>query len=221
MPAKKASKPEIETVRPGSASEWRRWLAKHHASKAQALVVYAKKGSGEKSLTWEESVEEALCFGWVDGVRGSVDESHFSVRFTPRKPSSIWSKRNVDTVERLKAAQRLHPAGLAAFEHGKRKGAHERSYAIRDTVEMPAELTAALAKNARGRKAFEALSPGQQKGWMRNVSWVKTEDARAKRAHEALHLLLAGRKPGETDNQAARRGIPSKAVILAAAAKKK
>jgi uncharacterized protein YdeI (YjbR/CyaY-like superfamily) len=183
------------------------------------LVIYAKKGSGEKSLTWEESVEEALCFGWVDGVRGSVNETHFSVRFTPRKPSSIWSKRNVDSVERLKAQGRMHPAGLAAFEHGKRQGAHARAYAIRDKVEMPAELTAALAKNARGRKAFEALTPGQQKGWMRSVSWVKTSAKREERARDALLLILAGRKSGETDNMAARRGIPSKAVILAAVRK--
>lgn len=216
MPKNKPLTPALVTVQPRSAAEWRRWLAKHHASATVALVVFAKKGSGEESLTWEESVEEALCFGWVDGVRGSVDETHFSVRFTPRKPSSIWSKRNVDTVERLKKAERMHPAGLAAFEHGKRQGAHGRAYAISDAVEMPAELTAALAKNARGKKAFEALSPGQKKGWARSVAWAKTAETRASRAHDALLLILAGRKSGETDNMAARRGIPSKAEILGA-----
>lgn len=219
--AEKKATPGVLIVRPRSAKDWRRWLEKHHASKAQALVVYAKKGSGEKSLTWEESVEEALCFGWVDGVRGSVDEAHFSVRFTPRKPSSLWSKRNVDSVERLKAAKRMHPAGLLAFEHGKRQGAHDRAYAIRDAVETPVELTAALAKNARGRKAFEALTPGQQKGWKRSIANAKSPAVRAERAHAALLLVLAGRKSGETDNMAARRGIPSKAAILAAAGKKK
>jgi uncharacterized protein YdeI (YjbR/CyaY-like superfamily) len=216
MAAKKAPVVPLVTVQPRSAAEWRRWLAKHHASASVALVVYAKKGSGERSLTWEESVEEALCFGWVDGVRGAVDETHFSVRFTPRKASSIWSKRNVDTVERLKEAERMHAAGLAAFEHGKRQGAHTRAYAIGDAVETPAELAAALAKNARGRKAFEALSPGQQKGWARSVAWAKTAETRAARARDALLLILAGRKSGETDNMAARRGIASKAEILGA-----
>jgi uncharacterized protein YdeI (YjbR/CyaY-like superfamily) len=80
------------SVRPRSTLEWRRWLARHHASASAVLVVFAKKGSGSRSLTWQESVDEALCFGWVDGVRGSVDAGHFSVRFTPRKPGSIWRR---------------------------------------------------------------------------------------------------------------------------------
>lgn len=214
MPARRADETTLITVRARSAREWRRWLSRHHATCAAALLIYAKKGSGEASLTWEESVEEALCFGWVDGVRGSVDATHFSVRFTPRKPQSIWSKRNLETVERLKAAQRLHEAGLAAFELGRQRGAHAKAYATRDAVAMPPELEAALAKNARGRKAFEAASPGQRKAWTRWVAGAKNEATRAARARDALLLLLAGRKAGETDNQAARRGVPSKQAIL-------
>jgi uncharacterized protein YdeI (YjbR/CyaY-like superfamily) len=178
------------------------------------LLIYAKKDSGEPSISWPESVEEALCFGWVDGVRGSVDATHFSVRFTPRKPRSIWSKRNVESVKRLQAAGLMRPAGLAAFQHGKRRGAHQSAYAIRDAVEMPPQLLQAFAKNVRGRKAFEATSPGQQKGWMRWIGGPKTDATRAERARIALLLILAGRKAGETDNQAARRGIPSKADII-------
>jgi uncharacterized protein YdeI (YjbR/CyaY-like superfamily) len=183
----------------------------------QAVVlIYARKESGRPSITWSESVDEALCFGWVDGVRGKLDEQHFTVRFTPRKPASIWSKLNIERVERLIEAGRMRPAGLEAFEHGKRQGRHARAYAIRDQVTMPAELRRALADNPRGRKAFDTLPPGQKKGWMRWVAWASRAATRSERAHDALLLILAGRKSGETDNQAARRGIPSKAQILGA-----
>ena len=214
MAARKTSTHSPVEVRAKNPAEWRRWLARHHTTSGAALLIYAKKDSGKASINWQESVEEALCFGWVDGVRGAVDAEHFSVRFTPRKPGSIWSQRNVDTVQRLIAEQRMQPAGVLAFERGKQRGAHDKAYSIRDSVEVPAELEQALAKNARGRRAFEAISPGQRKGWTRWVAWAKTESTRAARARDALLLVAAGRKAGETDNQAARRGVPSKATIL-------
>ena len=223
MPTKKAAPraaaPAL-TTRAKTQAEWRRWLAKHHASVDAVTLVYARKESGKPSVTWHESVDEALCFGWVDGVRGRLDELHFTVRFTPRKPKSIWSKLNLERVARLTAAGQMHAAGLAAFELGKREGRHAKAYAIKDEVEMPPELSAALAQNRRGKAAFEALTPGQQKAWMRSVTWVSRPETRAKRARDALLLILAGRKAGETDNQAARRGVPSKAEILGARAKR-
>ena len=208
------SAPAATTTRAKSRAEWRRWLAKHHDKCAAVLLVYARKESGEPSVTWHESVDEALCFGWVDGVRGKLDETHFTVRFTPRKPTSIWSKLNLERVARLNEAGLMHPAGLAKYEHGRQKGQHAKAYAIRDVVAMPSELKAALARNARGRKAFEALPPGQRKGFTRWVVWAKQAATREQRAHDALLLILAGRQHGETDMMAARRGVASKAEIL-------
>ena len=102
----------------------------------------------------------------------------------------------------------MHPAGLAAFAQGKRSGKHDTAYAVSDPLEVPAELTAALAKSARGSAAFAKLTPGQKNGWVRWISWTKSEMTRASRAKEALLLILAGRRSGETDAQAARRGVP-------------
>jgi uncharacterized protein YdeI (YjbR/CyaY-like superfamily) len=209
----------VATTRARNAAEWRRWLTKNHKTSEAVLLVYAKKNSEEASIDWQESVDEALCFGWVDGVRSAVDATHFAVRFTPRKKTSIWSKRNLERIAELQKTGRMKPAGLQAFEHGKSRGQHEKAYAISDEVSMPPELEQALAKNARGRKAFAALTPGQKKAWQRHVLWVKGAEARKTRAQAVPLLILAGRKAGETDNQAARRGVASKAEILAAAAK--
>ncbi|HVR21276.1 MAG TPA: YdeI/OmpD-associated family protein [Polyangiaceae bacterium] len=206
---------EPKHVRAKSRDEWRSWLEKNHSSAESVIVVYARKGSGKPSVTYDESVEEALCYGWIDGVRGKLDETHFTVRFTPRKAKSIWSKINLERVAQLTKSGKMHASGKAAFELGKSSGRHAKAYAIRDAVAMPSELRAALAGDRKGRAAFEALSPGQKKGWMRSVSWgTQNEATRKQRARDALLLILAGRKSGETDAQAARRGIASKAKIL-------
>lgn len=201
-------------TRARNRAEWRRWLTKHHAKARVVVLVYAKKSSGKPSVTYEESVEEALCFGWIDGVRYTLDEHHYTLRFTPRKPKSLWSKLNLERFVRLKKAGQVHPAGLAAWKQGKASGQHAIAYSIRDRVALPPELRAELARSARGRKAFDASTPGQKNAWNRWITWSKTKETRLRRANEAVRLMLAGRIPGETDAQAARRGIPSKAKIL-------
>lgn len=212
--AARSGKVPEPSFRPKSRADWRRWLEKNHDRVKAVWLVCAKKSSGLPTVTYEESVEEALCFGWIDGVRRSLDERFFTQRFTPRKPASIWSKLNLERVARLTKAGLMQAPGLEAFAVGKRAGRHETAYAVRDVVAVPAELTAELARNARGRAAFEKLSPGQQNGWMRWISWTKTSTTRASRSKEALTLILAGRKAGETDAQAARRGVKSKAEIF-------
>ncbi len=211
---RRANTGQSASTRAKNRAEWRRWLQKNHAKTDAVVLVYARKGSGEPSVTYEESVEEALCFGWIDGVRGKLDDAHYTLRFTPRKPKSIWSKHNVERVRRLKQAGKMQASGLAAFEHGKRAGRHATAYAIKDDVPMPAELRDALPRNPRGRAAFEALTPGHKKHWMLWITWATRETTRKQRAREALLLVLAGRKAGETDAQAARRGVASKARIL-------
>ena len=99
-----------------TAEEFRTWLEEHHAAEEEILVGFHKKHTGRASMTWTESVREALCFGWIDGIRRSLGEESYTIRFTPRKPSSIWSVRNVRHVEELIDEGRMTPAGLAAFE---------------------------------------------------------------------------------------------------------
>lgn len=97
-------------------SAFREWLTEHHATERELLVGLFKKGSGEPSITWPESVDEALCFGWIDGIRKRIDDRSYTIRFTPRKPRSIWSKVNISRAQELIEHGRMQPAGLAAFE---------------------------------------------------------------------------------------------------------
>ena len=94
------------------AADFRAWLEKYHASAGHLWVGYYKKSTGKPSVTWEDTVDEALCYGWIDGIRKSRDDESYVIRFTPRKPRSVWSQRNIDLVERLKAEGRMKPEGL-------------------------------------------------------------------------------------------------------------
>ena len=96
---------------------FRVWLSEHHAARDCLWVGYWKKGTGRPSVTWEETVDEALCFGWIDGKRKSLGDESYMIRFTPRRPKSVWSARNIELVERLTAEGRMQPAGLAAYAH--------------------------------------------------------------------------------------------------------
>lgn len=191
---------------------WRRWLAKHHAKAQLVWLAFAKKGSGLDSVTYAEAVEEALCFGWIDGQMSPIDEHRFAIRFTPRRPKSIWSKANVERVGRLIDSGLMTPAGLAVIEAAKKLGTYAAAYRTADDVDMPPELEAALASNQLAKKTWQSLTHAGRRAWMRQVLSVKT--TRPQKATEALALMLAGRRPGETDAQAARRGLPSKAEIL-------
>src|SRR4026208_2107414 len=99
-----------------SGNDFRRWLEKNHAITQELWVGYYKKSSQRPSITWPESVDEALCFGWIDGIRKSIDEESYQIRFTPRKPGSVWSAVNSRNVERLIKEERMQPAGLKAYE---------------------------------------------------------------------------------------------------------
>jgi uncharacterized protein YdeI (YjbR/CyaY-like superfamily) len=97
-------------------SDFRRWLQKNHKKETELLVGFYKVGSGKPSMTWSQSVDEALCFGWIDGVRKSIDKESYQIRFTQRKPTSIWSANNIKKIEELKKQGLMRPAGLASFE---------------------------------------------------------------------------------------------------------
>ena len=114
--------------------EFRKWLKKNHKTQTELLVGFYKVGSGKPSMTWSESVDEALCFGWIDGVRKSIDKESYTIRFTPRKPNSIWSAINIKKVKELKEAGRMTPEGLRAFslmsESSTKIYSHEKAPAI-------------------------------------------------------------------------------------------
>lgn len=163
-----------------AAADFRAWLAEHHAAADELWVGYWKKATGKPSVTWEETVDEALCFGWIDGIRKSRDADSYVVRFTPRNPKSAWSQRNLDRVAALQAAGRMAPAGLAAFAH---KDVHPDSgYRV---SELPTELPRAMLDRLRLQPDAWEFFQAQPAGYRRQVTrWIlaaKREDTRARR----------------------------------------
>lgn len=169
----------------------RKWFAKHHASALHVWVGFHKKGSGQPSITWPESVDEALCVGWIDGVRKSLDADRYVIRFTPRKRTSIWSVVNVNRVAALSAEGRMQPAGLAAF--AARSDAKTGVYAFEQAAPELADADLRAFKNSKAAwKFFEAQPPGYRRLMSWRVTSAKREETRAKR----LRMLIAACESG-------------------------
>ena len=170
----------METVFAENRLEWRRWLAKNHARVTEIRLAFYRKGTGNQTVSYEEAVEEALCFGWVDGLKKKLNEECYTYRFTPRKPKSAWSKSNLARVERLIAQGKMMPAGLAAYNSGER----------REAAPMPTELPGALEEKFRKQRAawanYQKFPPGYRRmtaGW---VASAKKEATRMKRLERLM-----------------------------------
>ena len=176
-----------------SPAAFRKWLAAHHATETELLVGFHKKGSGKPSLTWPESVDEALCFGWIDGVRKRVDETRYTIRFSPRRRTSIWSAINIARVAELRKEGRMQPAGLAAFE-----ARDEKRSAIYAYENRPKALAPVYEKELRRDKAawafFEAQPPGYRKLMAFWVMSARKEETRQKRLARLIEFSAAGKR---------------------------
>jgi len=160
---------------------FRRWLEAHHESNTELVVGFYKKGSGKPSITWPESVDEALCFGWIDGVRKSIDDVSYTIRFTPRKARSVWSAVNVKRAKELLELGRMNPAGLRAFEKHDASRAHRYSYEQRRTAELDARGEREFRANARAWAFFETQAPSYRRTAIWWVLSAKREETRRKR----------------------------------------
>jgi uncharacterized protein YdeI (YjbR/CyaY-like superfamily) len=173
-------------------AEFRAWLEKHHATERELWVGYYKKDTGRPSITWRESVDEALCFGWIDGVRRPVDAESYTIRFTPRKPTSNWSAINVRRVKELMQSGHMRPAGQAAFEA--RRDKTSAGYSI---AALPVDLDPAHAKRLRRHPAawkfFQAQPPGYRKMVNHWLNSAKQETTRLAR----IELLVTHSARGE------------------------
>ena len=172
--------------------ELRAWLEKNHAAERELWVGYYKKGSGRRSITWPESVDEALCFGWIDGIRRSVDAESYASRFTPRRPRSIWSAVNIARVEVLTREGRMRPAGLKAFAARTENRSGVYAYEQRG-AELPEPYAKRLKKHRAAREFFEA----QTASYRRLASWwvvsAKMEETRLRRLEKLIEDSAAGR----------------------------
>jgi uncharacterized protein YdeI (YjbR/CyaY-like superfamily) len=171
-----------------NAGAFRNWLERHAARESELWVGFYKVGSGKPSLTWPESVDEALCFGWIDSVRRRIDESAYQIRFTPRKKDSIWSAINLAKVETLSAQGRMRPAGLEAF--ARRTGAKSVVYSYEQPA--PRALTVdelrQFKRNKPAWRYFASCPPGYRKVI---THWVTSPKQAATRARRLAQLMVA------------------------------
>ena len=178
--------------------QWRSWLADHHQSVSVIWLVFWKKHTGRPCLSYDDAVEEALCFGWVDSLVKRMDEDRFARKFTPRKPGSKWSKINRDRALRMMDEGLMCPAGQVLVDAAKASGAWDNpvSQPGVGTVPMPPELTGQLAAGSAARLFFDSLPPSQQRNVKAWVGSAKRAETRIRRAAEAVRLLENGKKPG-------------------------
>jgi uncharacterized protein YdeI (YjbR/CyaY-like superfamily) len=176
-----------------SAREFGDWLEAYHATAAELLVGFYKKGSGRPTLTWPESVDEALCYGWIDGIRRRVDDERYTIRFTPRRAGSCWSAVNTKRAQELAAAGRMRPAGLAAFEQRDSEKTKQYLYE-RDHAElMPSHLKQFRA-NRSAWAFFQAQPAGYRRLCTQFVIAAKQEATRQRRLDTLIDHSAKGRK---------------------------
>lgn len=173
---------------------WRAWLEANHATASELLVGFYKIATGKPSITWPQSVDEALCFGWIDGKRQSLGERAYTIRFTPRKPTSMWSAINVAKVAELRAAGKMRPAGEAAF--AKRTAANTGVYSFEraEVARLSPAQTAQLAANARAHAWFTAQAPWYQRTAIHWVVSAKQEATRERRLAQLIRDSAAGQR---------------------------
>jgi len=184
----------IETFYPKSRQEWRKWLAKNHAKKQSIWLVQYKKDSNIPTLSWSDAVDEALCFGWIDSTRKTIDENSFRQYFTRRKPKSNWSKVNKEKILKLIETKKMMPAGLAVIETAKQNGSWSNLDAVEE-LEIPKDLAKAFKSNRGAAGFFNGLSKSVKKIILHWVISAKRPDTRERRIAEVATLAAKGQKP--------------------------
>jgi uncharacterized protein YdeI (YjbR/CyaY-like superfamily) len=180
-----------------SPAEFRKWLEKNHDTASELLVGYYKKGSGRPSITWPESVDEALCFGWIDGIRRTIDDQAYSIRFTPRRARSMWSDVNTKRAAQLKKQGRMHESGLRAFaaRNPDRSGLY--SYEERRKYETLApEYKRQLQANSKAWAFFQSQPPYYQRVASLYIMSAKKEETRLRRLARVTEDSANGRRIG-------------------------
>jgi uncharacterized protein YdeI (YjbR/CyaY-like superfamily) len=182
--------PELLVV---DAGGWRRWLSGHRADSQGVWLVLAKKGTTDPTtLSYDEALDEAICFGWIDGQLGRRDATTFRRRFTPRRARSPWSQRNAAIAERLIATGRMDPSGDEEVRQAKADGRWDAAYAGQASIEVPEDLLAALGANPRARAMFETLTGANRYAILYRVGNAKKPETRSRRIDQFVEMLARG-----------------------------
>jgi len=176
-----------------NARAWSRWLAKNSDNATGVWLVLAKKGTTDPtSLTYDEALEEALCFGWVDGKLAKGDDRTFRRRFTPRRAAGAWSKRNVSLAQRLNEEGRMQRGGLAAVERAKANGSWDRAYEGQAEIEVPTDLASALGTNDAAKENFDHLNAANRYAVLYRVATATSVETRLRRIDQLVAMLARG-----------------------------
>lgn len=171
------------------------WLHAHHDSSPGVWLALHKKGGSVTEVTWQDAVDEGLCFGWIDGQARTRDEGSSWVRYTPRGPRSSWSQRNVEHVARLEAAGRMQPSGRAAVEAARADGRWDAAYAPASTAQVPDDLAAAIAAEPRAQAMFEVLTKTNRYALIHRLARIKGAETRARRIEGFVAMLARHETP--------------------------
>ncbi len=174
--------------------KWADWLATEHDKSVGVWLKLAKKDSGIPTITYEEALDIALCYGWIDGQKKGFDEQHWLQKFTPRGPKSIWSKINTEGAERLIANGEMRPAGTKAIELAKQDGRWAAAYASQKNIDMPEDFQTALDKNKKAKAFFATLKSAERYSFLFRIHHAKKPETRARKIQQFIELLERGEK---------------------------
>jgi uncharacterized protein YdeI (YjbR/CyaY-like superfamily) len=178
----------------GSQADWRAWLKENHTQPQGIWLKHAKKSSGKKSVSYQEALEAALCFGWIDSQKQAYDEDYFLQKFTPRGPKSVWSKINVAKAEELIKSGKMQPAGLQAVNAAKQDGRWKAAYDSPSNSQVPEDFQAALDKNPKAKQFFETLNKANVYGFSWRIQSAKKAETRKARVEKFIRMLNNGEK---------------------------
>ncbi|MFC1838985.1 YdeI family protein [Thermodesulfobacteriota bacterium] len=176
--------------------EWRDWLRRNHNKSNGAWLVFYKKHTGIASLEYDEAVEEALCFGWIDNIIKKIDDEKYVRKLTPRKPDSRWSELNKKRVKKLKKQGLMTKAGIVRIDEARISGLWDKSDSQQIPFKMSPELKTALEKNKKARKFFDKLAPSYKKQFIGWIAFAKRQETKDRRVKESISLLERGEKLG-------------------------
>jgi uncharacterized protein YdeI (YjbR/CyaY-like superfamily) len=176
--------------------DWRQWLKKNHANKSEIWLVYYKKHTGKERITYNDAVEEALCFGWIDSIIGRIDDEKYAQKFTPRKDKSNWSESNKKRVKALISQKKMTEAGLVKIKKAKETGKWDKGISFPEMRILHPDFKNELDKNPKAKENFEHYAPSYKKNIIGWISAAKKEETRFKRIREAIGILEKNQKLG-------------------------
>jgi uncharacterized protein YdeI (YjbR/CyaY-like superfamily) len=176
-----------------TANDWEQWLVNHAANPQGIWIKLAKKASGIQSISYDEALDVALCYGWIDGLVNSLDANYYLQKFTPRRPQSTWSKRNIVKIADLTRAGKMQPSGLAEVERAKQDGRWEQAYDSPSTMTIPPDFQQALDKYPKAKDFFASLNKTNSYAFLWRIQTAKKPETRQTRIDASIAMLLDGK----------------------------